>query len=152
MLTMDHNFSCCLLDRVQKGVKRKVYPECWYHKMACSMVYSKSLLMNVVKTFPIKIRSQVWLPHFSCPFCEGYNAKSTSLLNHHKKRRHPAEWAKQQAERKAKQTRRYQYAKSAQPKIWLHFPLKFPMCGTFTCFGTCFEQLSMLSNWNYNWN
>merc|ERR1712117_304895 len=54
---------------------------------------------------------------FSCPFCEGYNAKSASLLNHHKKRRHPAEWANQQAERKAKQTRRYQYAKSAQPKI-----------------------------------
>ena len=38
---------------MQKGARTKVYLKHRYHKMACSMVYSKSLLMNVVKTFPI---------------------------------------------------------------------------------------------------
>ena len=51
--SMRNGFSCCLLDGVQKGARRKVYPKHRYHKMACSTVYSKSLLMNVVKTFPI---------------------------------------------------------------------------------------------------
>ena len=50
---MRNDFSVCLLDGVQKGARRKVCPKHRYHKMACSMVYSKSLLMNVVKTFPI---------------------------------------------------------------------------------------------------
>ena len=35
--TMNHDFSCCLLDGVQNGVMRKVCPECKFHKMACSM-------------------------------------------------------------------------------------------------------------------
>ena len=50
---MRSDFSCCSLDGVQKGARTKVYPKHRYHKMACSMVFSKSLLMNVVKTFPI---------------------------------------------------------------------------------------------------
>ena len=47
---MNHDFSCCSLDGVQKGVKIKVCPKYRYQKMACSMVYSKSLLTNVYKT------------------------------------------------------------------------------------------------------
>ena len=50
---MRTDFSCCSLDGMQKGARTKVYPKHRYHKMACSMVYSKNLLMNVVKTFPI---------------------------------------------------------------------------------------------------
>ena len=50
---MRTDFSCCSLDGVREGAKTKVYPKHRYHKMACSMVYSKSLFMNVVKTFPI---------------------------------------------------------------------------------------------------
>ena len=50
---MRTDFSCCSLDGVQKGARTKVYLKHRYHKMACSMVYSKSLLMNVVKTFLI---------------------------------------------------------------------------------------------------
>ena len=51
---MNHDFSCCSLDGVQKGVKIKVCPKYRYHKMACSMVYSKSLLTNVYKTWFIE--------------------------------------------------------------------------------------------------
>ena len=50
---MRTDFSCCSLDGVQKGAKTKVCPKHRYHKMACRMVCSKSLLTNVVKTFPI---------------------------------------------------------------------------------------------------
>ena len=46
---MNQDFSCCSPDGVQKGVKVKVCPECRYHKMACSMVYTKSLLNYVYK-------------------------------------------------------------------------------------------------------
>ena len=49
--TMNHDFSCCSLDGLQKGVNMKVCVRHRYHKMACSMVYSKSLLMNVYKTW-----------------------------------------------------------------------------------------------------
>ena len=52
---MNHDFSCCSLDGMHKGVKRKVCPKSRYHKMACSMVYSKSLLMNVYKTWFIEL-------------------------------------------------------------------------------------------------
>ena len=48
-----NNISCCSLDGVQKGARGKVCPKHRYHKMACSMVYSKSLVTNVVKTFSI---------------------------------------------------------------------------------------------------
>ena len=50
---MRTNFSCFSLDGVLKGARTKVYPNHRYHRMAWSRVYSKSLLMNVVKTFPI---------------------------------------------------------------------------------------------------
>ena len=74
---MRNGFSCCMLDGVQKGARRKVCPKHRYHKMACSMVYSKSLLMNVVKTFPIgpggtsltklgSLSFASFLPLFSC--------------------------------------------------------------------------------------
>ena len=53
VIAMNHDFKCCLLDGVQKGEVIKVCPECSYHKMACSMVYSKSLLRNVHKTWSI---------------------------------------------------------------------------------------------------
>ena len=52
-VTMNHDFSCCSLGSVQEGVKRKVYPKARFHKMACSMVYIKSKLMNVYKTWLI---------------------------------------------------------------------------------------------------
>ena len=48
---MNHDFSCCLLDGMQRGEKIKVCPKHRYHKMACSMVYSNSLLTNVYKTW-----------------------------------------------------------------------------------------------------
>ena len=51
---MRTDFSCCSLDGMQKDARTKVYPKHRDHKMACSMVYSKSLFMNVVKKFPIK--------------------------------------------------------------------------------------------------
>ena len=53
--TMRNGFSCCMLDGVQKGARRKVCPKHRYHKMACSMVYMKNLHRNVVKTFPIEV-------------------------------------------------------------------------------------------------
>ena len=52
---MRNGFSCCSLDGVQKGARRKVCPKHRYHKMECSMENSKSLLTNVVKTFPIDV-------------------------------------------------------------------------------------------------
>ena len=52
---MNQDFSCCLLDGMQKGVKIKVCPKHRYHKMACSMVSRKSLLTNVFKTWFIEM-------------------------------------------------------------------------------------------------
>ena len=63
--SMNHDFSCCSLDGVQKGVKIKVCPKYRYHKMACSMVYSKSLLMNVYKTWFIGNNNPI-LPLILC--------------------------------------------------------------------------------------
>ena len=54
MLPMNNDFSCCSLDGVQKGVERKVCPKSRYHKTACSMVYSKSLLTKVYSTLFIR--------------------------------------------------------------------------------------------------
>ena len=54
-ISMNHDFSCCSLDGVQKGVRIKVCPKHRYHKMACSMVCSKSLLTNVYKTWFIEL-------------------------------------------------------------------------------------------------
>ena len=53
-VAMNHDFSCCSLDGMQKGVRMKVCPKYRHHKMALSMVYTKSLLMNVYKTWFIK--------------------------------------------------------------------------------------------------
>ena len=47
---MNHDFSCCSLDDVQKCEKIKICPKHRYHKMACSMVYSDTFHMNVDKT------------------------------------------------------------------------------------------------------
>ena len=48
-MSMNHDFSRCLLDGVQKGVKIKICLKHRYHKIECSMVYSKGLLTNVYK-------------------------------------------------------------------------------------------------------
>ena len=64
---MTHDFSCCSLNGVQKGVKIKVCPKYKYHKMACNMVYSKNLLKNVYKTWFItgSYQSQFSVDYFS---------------------------------------------------------------------------------------
>ena len=56
---MNHDFSCRSLDGVQKGVKIKLCPNHRYHKMVCSMVYGKSLIMNAYKTWFIFLRQQL---------------------------------------------------------------------------------------------
>ena len=53
---MRNDFSYCLLNGVQNCAGRKVCPKHRYHKMVCSMLFSKSLLAIVVKTFPIAER------------------------------------------------------------------------------------------------
>ena len=47
-----------------------------------------------------------------CPYCETYRAVSSSLLTHHKRANHRAEWANDQAMRRAKYAKRYEPAKA----------------------------------------
>ena len=59
---MKDDFNCRLLDGVKKGVKRKVCPNLKICKMACSIVYSKSLLRNVYKHRSLIVN----LSHLQC--------------------------------------------------------------------------------------
>ena len=61
---------------------------------------------------------------FRCTYCDAYSAKSSSLLGHHMKSRHPAERKAELAKKKAKRAERY-----GQWTVWkqrhIHLSIRF---------------------------
>ena len=55
------------------------------------------LILRLISSYP---------PFLRCPYCDTYRAVSSSLLTHHKRANHRAEWARDQAVRRSKYAKR----------------------------------------------